>query len=266
MRADVFLFTHGFAESRSQAAVLIGNGVYISGKKIPKPSFIIPDDTPAHAVNIEKKLPFVSRGGLKLESALIAFHLEVAGFCVLDIGASTGGFTDCLLRYGADFVYALDVGHGQLAPSLAADPRVENIEGCNARYMAHSLFSRHIDMAVTDISFISQKLIYGAVRGLLDDGAPFVSLIKPQFEAGRENIGKGGIVKDPRVHERVIRDIRESALASGLAMRGICPSPIAGGDGNREYTALFIAGGEASISDGDIENTVKKAFAKQDKA
>lgn len=139
MRADVFLFTHGFAESRSQAAVLIGNGVYISGKKIPKPSFIIPDDTPAHAVNIEKKLPFVSRGGLKLESALIAFHLEVAGFCVLDIGASTGGFTDCLLRYGADFVYALDVGHGQLAPSLAADPRVENIEGCNARYMAPSL-------------------------------------------------------------------------------------------------------------------------------
>ena len=266
MRADVFLFTHGFAESRSQAAVLIGNGVYISGKKIPKPSFIIPDDTPAHAVNIEKKLPFVSRGGLKLESALIAFHLEVAGFCVLDIGASTGGFTDCLLRYGADFVYALDVGHGQLAPSLAADPRVENIEGCNARYMAPSLFSRHIDMAVTDISFISQKLIYGAVRGLLDDGAPFVSLIKPQFEAGRENIGKGGIVKDPRVHERVIRDIRESALASGLAMRGICPSPIAGGDGSREYTALFIAGGEASISDGDIENTVKKAFAKQDKA
>lgn len=266
MRADVFLFTHGFAESRSQAAVLIGNGVYISGKKIPKPSFIIPDDTPAHAVNIEKKLPFVSRGGLKLESALIAFHLEVAGFCVLDIGASTGGFTDCLLRYGADFVYALDVGHGQLAPSLAADPRVENIEGCNARYMAPSLFSRHIDMAVTDISFISQKLIYGAVRGLLDDGAPFVSLIKPQFEAGRENIGKGGIVKDPCVHERVIRDIRESALASGLAMRGICPSPIAGGDGNREYTALFIAGGEASISDGDIENTVKKAFAKQDKA
>ena len=266
MRADVFLFTHGFAESRSQAAVLIGNGVYISGKKIPKPSFIIPDDTPAHAVNIEKKLPFVSRGGLKLESALIAFHLEVAGFCVLDIGASTGGFTDCLLRYGADFVYALDVGHGQLTPSLAADPRVENIEGCNARYMAPSLFSRHIDMAVTDISFISQKLIYGAVRGLLDDGAPFVSLIKPQFEAGRENIGKGGIVKDPRAHERVIRDIRESALASGLAMRGICPSPIAGGDGNREYTALFIAGGEASISDGDIENTVKKAFAKQDKA
>ena len=266
MRADVFLFTHGFAESRSQAAVLIGNGVYISGKKIPKPSFIIPDDTPAHAVNIEKKLPFVSRGGLKLESALIAFHLEVAGFCVLDIGASTGGFTDCLLRYGADFVYALEVGHGQLAPSLAADPRVENIEGCNARYMAPSLFSRHIDMAVTDISFISQKLIYGAVRGLLDDGAPFVSLIKPQFEAGRENIGKGGIVKDPRVHERVIRDIRESALASGLAMRGICPSPIAGGDGNREYTALFIAGGEASISDGDIENTVKKAFTKQDKA
>lgn len=266
MRADVFLFTHGFAESRSQAAVLIGNGVYISGKKIPKPSFIIPDDTPAHAVNIEKKLPFVSRGGLKLESALIAFHLEVAGFCVLDIGASTGGFTDCLLRYGADFVYALDVGHGQLAPSLSADPRVENIEGCNARYMAPSLFSRHIDMAVTDISFISQKLIYGAVRGLLDDGAPFVSLIKPQFEAGRENIGKGGIVKDPRIHERIIRDIRESALASGLAMRGICPSPIAGGDGNREYTALFIAGGEASISDGDIENTVKKAFAKQDKA
>lgn len=266
MRADVFLFTHGFAESRSQAAVLIGNGVYISGKKIPKPSFIIPDDTPAHAVNIEKKLPFVSRGGLKLESALIAFHLEVAGFCVLDIGASTGGFTDCLLRYGADFVYALDVGHGQLAPSLAADPRVENIEGCNARYMAPSLFSRHIDMAVTDISFISQKLIYGAVRGLLDDGAPFVSLIKPQFEAGRENIGKGGIVKNPRVHEKVIRDIRESALASGLAMRGICPSPIAGGDGNREYTALFIAGGEASIFDGDIENTVKKAFAKQDKA
>ena len=266
MRADVFLFTHGFAESRSQAAVLIGNGVYISGKKIPKPSFIIPDDTPAHAVNIEKKLPFVSRGGLKLESALIAFHLEVAGFCVLDIGASTGGFTDCLLRYGADFVYALDVGHGQLAPSLSADPRVENIEGCNARYMAPSLFSRHIDMAVTDISFISQKLIYGAVRGLLDDGAPFVSLIKPQFEAGRENIGKGGIVKDPRAHERVIRDIRESALASRLAMRGICPSPIAGGDGNREYTALFIAGGEASISDGDIENTVKKAFAKQDKA
>lgn len=235
MRADVFLFTHGFAESRSQAAVLIGNGVYISGKKIPKPSFIIPDDTPAHAVNIEKKLPFVSRGGLKLESALIAFHLEVAGFCVLDIGASTGGFTDCLLRYGADFVYALDVGHGQLAPSLAADPRVENIEGCNARYMTPSLFSRHIDMAVTDISFISQKLIYGAVRGLLDDGAPFISLIKPQFEAGREKIGKKGVVRDPQVHVEVVENIVNFALENGFDVKNLDFSPIKGPEGNIEY-------------------------------
>lgn len=262
MRADVFLFTHGFARSRSHACALIKDGVFISGEKISKPSFMIPDDTPAHAVKIERESPFVSRGGLKLEAALKAFHVDVKGFCVLDIGASTGGFTDCLLRYGADFVYALDVGHGQLAPSLLSDPRVKNIEGCNARYMEPSLFRRHIDMAVTDISFISQKLIYGAVRAVLGEGAPFISLIKPQFEAGRENIGKNGIVKDARVHENVICDLRESAKKEGLAMCALCPSPITGGDGNREYTALFITGGEVAVSDGDIEKTVKEAFAK----
>lgn len=262
MRADVFLFTHGFAQSRSQAAALIEGGVYVLGKRIPKPSFIIPDDAPLDTVSIEKKLPFVSRGGLKLESALQAFELDISGLCVLDIGASTGGFTDCLLRRGAAFVYALDVGHGQLAPSLASDPRVKNIEGCNARFMEPSLFSRHIDMAVTDISFISQRLIYEPVRRILDQGAPFVSLIKPQFEAGKESIGKGGIVKDRNIHARVIHDLRQNALASGLAMRGICPSPIAGGDGNKEYTAFFIVGGELSVSDSDIEKAVAQAFAK----
>lgn len=265
MRADVFLFTHGIARSRSHACSLIKDGVFVSGKAVTKPSFFIPDDTPADEIKIKGTMPFVSRGGLKLEAAIEAFRIDPAGLCVLDIGASTGGFTDCLLRHGASFVYALDVGHGQLDASLLSDPRVKSIEGCNARYMKPSLFERLPDMAVTDVSFISQRLIYDALSAILSDGALFVSLIKPQFEAGRENIGKNGIVRDERIHEKVITEIRTCAAAYRLGMADILPSPIAGGDGNREYLALFVKGGEIAVSDEKISDAVKSAFAEPDR-
>lgn len=264
MRADVFLFTHGFAKSRSHACSLIKDGVFVFGEKIPKPSFLIPDDTPTDAIKAESKMPFVSRGGLKLEAAIEAFHISAKDLCVLDIGASTGGFTDCLLKNGAAFVYALDVGHGQLDASLLSDPRVKSLEGCNARYMKPSLFERQPDMAVTDVSFISQKLIYEALSAILPGGALFISLIKPQFEAGRENIGKNGIVRDARIHENVIREIRACAAAYRLGMADIVPSPIKGGDGNREYLALFVKDKDIAVTDARISAAVASAFSETD--
>lgn len=261
MRADQFLFTHGLARSRTHAATLIGSGVYIKDKRIEKASAVIPDDTPADAVRIVDPSRYVSRGGLKLEEAFSAFGLNAEGLTVLDIGASTGGFTDCLLKHGAARVYALDVGHGQLAPSLASDPRVVNMEGINARAMTPELFPAAPDMAVTDVSFISQTLLFPAVSLVLPDHALFVSLVKPQFEAGKAAIGKNGIVGDRKVHETVLKAVITAAADAGLAARGLCPSPITGGDGNIEYLALFEKKGEPASIPFSYESVVSSAFA-----
>lgn len=210
--------------------------VELNGKIADKPATPV-DDTAT--VRILDTLRYVSRGGLKLEAALAAFDVNPAGRVALDIGASSGGFTDCLLQNGATLVYALDSGTDQLAASLRADPRVRCREHCNARYLQPSDFEQTPTLAVMDVSFISQTLILPAIAAVLPDGGELVSLIKPQFEAGRAAIGKGGIVRSDADRAAAVRRVTECAEALGLTHLGTIPSPIRGGDGNIEYLAHF---------------------------
>ncbi len=238
MRADVFLYDKGYAKSRSAASQLIKNGsVYVNGKMISKPSEPIGEED---IIEIRGDLPkYVSRGGYKLEGALEAFNIDVTGFVCADIGASTGGFTDCLLQRGAAKVYAIEGGRDQLDRSLRSDGRVINIEGCNARDLSYERIGELCDIVVMDVSFISQTLIIPNVVKILKTGGRFVSLIKPQFEAGRAGVGKNGIAK-PEYHkpvcDRIIRFCRDHSLIN----KGLIVSPIKGGDGNTEFLAYFI--------------------------
>ena len=239
MRADLFLVRNGYAESREAARRSIEAGlVRIDGKTVKKPSEPV-DESLTHSVIFDAALRYVSRGGLKLEAALDAFRLNVTGLSAVDIGASTGGFTDCLLQHGALRVAAVDAGHGQLAAGLAADPRVINIEGKNARELLPSDLPFVPDLAVMDVSFISQTLILPRVAGLLPENGCAVTLIKPQFEAGRAALGKGGIVKSPDDRKAAVRRVIAAGAQVGLFASHICDSPIEGGDGNREYLVLF---------------------------
>ena len=238
MRADSYLTVNGFVESRTRAARLISEGkVIINGKKIEKPAEEILDRE--YEVVITEADAYVGRGGLKLEAAIAEFKIDVSGKRCIDVGASTGGFTDCLLQRGAMQVFAVDSGRGQLHKSLLDDPRVVNIEGYNARELSCDELGC-FDVAVMDVSFISQTLIHPALASVLNDGATFVSLIKPQFEAGRQALGKHGIVKSKKDREAAIYKVVESALICGFELKGLTNSPITGGDGNREYLALFI--------------------------
>ena len=239
MRADLFLSEHKYAKSRSAAVALISGGVYINGVKIDKPSQNVPDGLAEYDVRIVEPQKYVSRGGLKLEAALDAFGVSPCGLVCADIGASTGGFTDCLLSRGAAKVYAVDVGHGQLDEKIAADSRVVSMEGINARTLTHATLGERVSLAVMDVSFISQTLIYDAASDVLTCGGLFISLIKPQFEAGEKNVSKGGIVKDRSVHRAVIERIQNEAQKRKLYMLDVIKSPITGGDGNVEYLALF---------------------------
>ncbi|MBO4353394.1 MAG: TlyA family RNA methyltransferase, partial [Clostridia bacterium] len=196
MRADLFLSKNNHAKSRSAAAELIKSGVEINGVKIEKPSQNVPDGLETYDVKISEPQKYVSRGGIKLEAALDKFRVSPKGLVCADIGASTGGFTDCLLSHGAEKVYAIDVGHGQLDDKIQNDGRVVSMEGVNARTLTAAMIGRRVPLVVMDVSFISQALIYGAVYDVLEAGGTLISLIKPQFEAGPENVGKGGIVKD----------------------------------------------------------------------
>lgn len=257
MRADVFLFKSGIAKSRSHAAALIASGVTVNGVKIQKPASDVPPETEKSAVAVLSPTEYVGRGGIKLRHALKMFGIAPLGLVAVDLGASTGGFTDCLLQNGAKKVYAVDVGHGQLDASLRSDSRVINIEGKNARTLTKNDFTEKIDIVTSDLSFISQALVYGAVSDILCDGGSFVSLIKPQFEAGKENIGKGGIVRDRKIHLEVIKRLFSAAIAVGLTPCAVSPSAIEGGDGNREYVALFIKGvAHGEISDKSLINII----------
>lgn len=256
MRADKFLFEKGLAKSRSHAAALIKSGVFIGNKRIEKASLDIDEHTPTAEIRIENPSKYVSRGGIKLEAAIFSFAPEIEGKVALDLGASTGGFTDCLLQNGARRVYAVDVGHGQLDPLLQKDPRVISLEGTNARNLTPDMTGEVCDLAVSDLSFISQSLIYSAVRANVRDGGIFISLIKPQFEAGKAHIGKGGIVRDRRIHEKVILGLFDLAEKEGLFPEALIPSPIEGGDGNREYLALFRIGKKENVQKPDIRKTV----------
>ncbi len=248
MRADLYLVRGGHADSRTLAQKLIADGaVTVDGRPLKKPSEDIPDGPHTVTVAPTADTRYVSRGGLKLEAALAAFPVCVRGATVADIGASTGGFTDCLLQSGAARVFAVDAGHGQLHPRLASDPRVCSAEGLNARTLTPDDLCRmdpgfdgHIDGCVMDVSFISQTLIHPAVAGLLAEGGFLISLIKPQFELDGRALGKHGIVKSDKDRRTAVDRVLTSARACGLEPVSVADSPIEGGDGNREYIAYFI--------------------------
>ncbi len=238
MRADIYLFEFGYAKSRQNARTLIEKGAAkIDGAVIKKPSEQIDEALP-HSIEVEKDR-YVCRGALKLEGALCTFGIEVSQKNCIDVGASTGGFTDVLLSRGARKVYAVDSGHGQLDASLQSDARVVNIEGYNARYMKREDFPCLFDMAVMDVSFISQTYILKGIADVLSTDGILVSLIKPQFEAGKAAVNKNGIVKKKEDRIAAICRVLSFAGECGLYCKGLIRSPIDGGDGNIEYLAYF---------------------------
>jgi 23S rRNA (cytidine1920-2'-O)/16S rRNA (cytidine1409-2'-O)-methyltransferase len=242
MRVDVYLHAAGYTPSRKKAQDLISHGaVFIDGKEVKKSSENI-DETVAHEVKIEQVFKYVSRGGMKLEAALDAFGINVSGKSAVDIGASTGGFTDCLLQRGAKHVIAVDSGFGQMIERLRLDDRVTVIENYNARFMQGEDLEYSPSLCVMDVSFISATYIIPAVASVLADGGAFVCLIKPQFEVGRSGLGKGGIVKNDRLRKEAVDRVTECAVSEGLSLMGVVRSPIEGGDGNIEYLAYFRKG------------------------
>ncbi|HSK09279.1 MAG TPA: TlyA family RNA methyltransferase [Vicinamibacterales bacterium] len=240
-RLDLLLVDRGLAPSRERARALILAGqVRVDGTVVSKAGTPIAE---AAAVDLARPdHPYVGRGGLKLAHALDAFAIAAEGREALDIGASTGGFTDVLLQRGARRVVALDVGHGQLDWRLRTDPRVVVIEGLNARYLEPSHLPGPVDLAVIDVSFISLSQILPRVPPLLRAGADVVALVKPQFEAGRHEVGRKGIVRDPAVHDRVIEQVTRAAADTGLARAGLTESPITGSEGNREFLLHLRSG------------------------
>lgn len=240
-RIDTLIVDRGLAQSRTRAQALVMAGVVLVDEQLvnkPSEKFAADanirlkgDDDPASS--------YVSRGGLKLEAALREFHLEVSRLTCLDVGSSTGGFTDCLLRHGARKVVAVDVGHNQLDWRLRTDHRVELREGVNARYLKPEDFDQKFDLATIDVAFISATKILPAVAPLLTEQGRIITLIKPQFEVGKGEVGKGGIVKKPAKHQRVVSEVNRAAEALGLRVSGVIESPIHGADGNVEFLALY---------------------------
>ena len=243
-RIDKLLVERGLAQSRARAQALVMAGaVLVAEQRVEKPSETFPPDAEIRVRGADDPAArYVGRGGLKLEAALRAFALDVTDLVCLDVGASTGGFTDCLLQHGARRVVALDVGHNQLDYRLRTDPRVESREGVNARSLQAEDFSERFDLAVMDVSFISATKVLPAVVPLLKAGASAVVLVKPQFEVGKGEVGKGGIVKDPAQHARAVDEVNRGAKGLGLVFRGLIESPILGAEGNREFLALYELG------------------------
>lgn len=245
MRADLYLFDMGHVKSRQTAKNLIDEGAaIIDGRVVKKPSEAV-DETLPHEVRLLHTEKYVSRGGLKLEAALNHFGIDVSGMRAIDIGASTGGFTDCLLQHGAAHVTAIDSGVGQLDKKLQSDSRVTSFEKFNARRLAEGDavgISSGFDIAVMDVSFISGTYIIPGIAKILSCNGYLISLIKPQFEAGREAVGRSGIVKDKKYHMQAIKKVLECAGAEGFGCLGVIRSPIPGGDGNTEYLAALKLG------------------------
>ena len=240
MRVDVYLTAAGHTPSRKKAQDLIDAGaVTIDGELIKKSSSPINELLP-HEVRIEQVFKYVSRGGMKLEAALNAFKINVNHKKAVDVGASTGGFTDCLLQRGAGKVYAIDSGIGQLHESLKDHPRVVSLEQFNARGLNETVTEGPCDLAVTDVSFISQTYLIPQIASVLKAGGEFVTLIKPQFEAGKSALGKNGVVKSGAYRYLAVKRVLESAAEHGFECVGVIPSPIEGGDGNKEYLAYLI--------------------------
>jgi len=237
-RLDLLLVDKGLVPSRQRARALIMAGkILVNSLPAAKAGTLISEDD-----SIELKggdIAYVSRGGLKLQGALDEISLNITDCTCLDVGASTGGFTDCLLQNGAARVYAVDVGYGQLAWKLRQDPRVVAIERTNIRHMPFELIPEVVDIVTIDVSFISLKIVVPAVRAFLKDEGFILALIKPQFEVGKDQVGKGGVVRDPKLHDRVIEDLSSFFTGCGLWCENVIPSPILGPKGNREFFILL---------------------------
>lgn len=237
-RLDKLILERGLASSIEKARALIMAGqVVVGDHTLDKAGQQVGIDADIRLKG--ENLPYVSRGGLKLRKALDQFGVDVAGLIAVDVGSSTGGFTDCLLQAGAVRVFAIDVGYGQLAWKLQQDPRVVSMEKTNIRYVTPDQLDDVPSLAVIDASFIALAKVLPATAGLLKPGGRIIALIKPQFEVNKGEVGKGGIVRDPAAHEKVIEDVRRSALDLGLKVTGLCESPITGADGNREFLILL---------------------------
>ena len=247
IRIDILVHQKGLAESRERAQAEIMSGkVFVNGQRVDKPGTSVDEDS-----DIELRgtsLEFVSRGGLKLQKALKHFGVNPEGKVCIDCGASTGGFTDCLLKGGAVKVYAVDVGYGQLAWTIRNDPRVVTMERTNIRYVTREHIPEPIDLAVIDVSFISLKIVFPAVRQLLKPDGEVVCLIKPQFEAGKDKVGKKGVVRDKAVHAEVLENFLTYATENGFTVKDITFSPIKGPEGNIEYLG-HLGGGTAEKID-----------------
>ncbi len=257
-RLDILLVERGLAPTRSKAQAMIWAGnVLVDGHQRTKAGELI--DTNA-AIQVREKLPYVGRGGYKLAHALQTFELDVTDKTVIDVGASTGGFTDVLLKHGAKRVFAIDVGYGQLDYRLRTDPRVVVLERTNIRQLTALPDGAVADCGVVDVSFISLKLVLPAMQRLLAPDAWIVALIKPQFEAGPQEVGRGGVVRDPKVHRRVLHDLLQFATTINLPSHGLIPSPIKGPAGNREFLAWLGSTGPTI----DIDQSITQVLAAPD--
>jgi 23S rRNA (cytidine1920-2'-O)/16S rRNA (cytidine1409-2'-O)-methyltransferase len=255
-RLDILMAEQELTESRNKAQRLIRAGeVRVDGQLVHKPSTQVPEDA---EITLEAKLPFVSRGGKKLEAALERFSIDVNGAVAADVGASTGGFTDCLLQRGARRVYAIDVGYGQLHWKLRNDPRVVLMERTNARHLKS--LPEAVDLVTVDVSFISLDLIFPVAVRWLTPAGQVVGLIKPQFEAGPQNVEKGGVVRDPDVHRQVLHEVLTNASELDLGLQGLMPSPLQGPAGNVEFLAWWRLGGDAI----DMQSAVVYCMAEID--
>jgi 23S rRNA (cytidine1920-2'-O)/16S rRNA (cytidine1409-2'-O)-methyltransferase len=257
-RLDVLLVNRGFFQSREKAKSSIMAGVvFVNDKKEDKPGVKVDVDS---IITIKENVhPYVSRGGLKLEKAIRVFNIDLKDKTAIDVGASTGGFTDCMLKNGAKKVFAVDVGYGQLAWELRNDERVVCMERTNIRYVKPEDIGILADFSSIDVSFISLKKVIPVVINLLKDDGELLCLIKPQFEAGREKVGKHGVVRDKKVHEEVVKDIITFSLKEGLKIRGLDFSPIKGPEGNIEYL-VYLSKKEGSTSEGELFELVNKVI------
>ena len=257
-RLDLLLVEKSLAASREKAkAMIMAGNVYVNGQKEDKAGTMFPEEASVEVRG--NTLPYVSRGGLKLAKAVEEYSLSFDGMVCMDIGASTGGFTDCMLQNGAAKVYAVDVGYGQLDWSLRNDPRVVCMEKTNIRYVKPEDIPDRIRFASVDVSFISLTKVLPPAKELMTEDGEIVCLIKPQFEAGREKVGKKGVVRDPAVHEEVIRNVIRFAAGIGFVMKHLTWSPIKGPEGNIEYLLHMALQGEAADLEAVCTDTVKKA-------
>jgi len=238
-RIDKILVDRGLADSRTKAQALVMAGAVLVDEQLVRKSSELFHSGANIRIKGDATSRYVSRGGRKLEAALREFQIDVSGLVCLDIGSSTGGFTDCLLQHGARRVIAIDVGHNQIDWKLRNDPRVDLREGVNARYLTPSDFDANFDLVTIDVSFISATKILPVIAPLLNASGRIVTLIKPQFEVGKGEVGKGGIVKDPAQHQRVIAEVNQAAESIGLIVAGLIESRIKGADGNLEFLALY---------------------------